>query len=200
MLRPEDYRVAFMVAGLIGVLLFASPTLSLVAHLPSGEKFSEVWVLGPGLMAEDYPFNVRADESYLVYLGVGNHMGSSTYYVVYVKFGNETDALPKDTMVAPNPLPPLYEYRLFVRDNENWTAPLNFSFSGVTFSNDTCTIKALTMNNVTFDVNSSTVWNMESQGFFYRLFTELWVCTADSDTVIYNSRFVSLTLNQTSVT
>lgn len=196
----EDYRIAFIVAGLIGVLLFASPTLSLVVHLPGGEKFSELWVLGPGLMAEDYPFNVKADESYLVYLGVGNHMGSSTYYVVYVKFGNETDALPNDTAAMPSPLPPLYEYRLFLRDNENWTAPLDFSFSDVTFSNDTCTVKALTMNNVTFNVNSSTVWDMESQGYFYQLFTELWAYNADSNTVTYNNRFVSLWLNQTSVT
>jgi hypothetical protein len=199
-LRLEDYRVAFMVAGLIGVLLFASPTLSLVVHLPGGEKFSELYVLGPNLTAEDYPFNVTAGESYLVNLGVGNYMGSSTYYVVYVKLGNEIDALPNDTTAAPSPLPPLYGYRLFLRDNENWTAALNFSFSGVTFSNDTCTVKALTMNNVTFNVNSSTTWDMENRGYFYRLFTELWVYNADSNTVSYNSRFVSLWLNQTSAT
>ncbi len=199
-MKLESYRVAFTVAGLIGVLLFASPTLSLVVHLPSGEKFSGVWILGPNLMAEGYPFNVTADKSYLLYLGVDNHMGSSTYYVVYVKLGNETDALPNDTAAAPSPLPPLYEYRLFLRDNENWTAPLNFSFSGVTFSNDTCTVKALTMNNVTFNVNSSTTWDMASKGYFYQLFTELWAYTADSNNVTFNSRFVSLWLNQTSVT
>jgi uncharacterized membrane protein len=199
-LRAEDYRVVFIVMGLIGVLLFAFPTLSLAVHLPGGEKFSELWVLGPGLMAEDYPFNVKADENYLVYLGVGNHIGSSAYYVVYVKFGNQTDALPNDTDAAPSPLLPLYEYRLILHDNENWTAPLNFSFSGVTFSGNTSTVKALTMNNVTFDVESSSLWNEESQGCFYRLFAELWVCDVDSNAVLYSNRFVSLTLNQTLVT
>lgn len=199
-MKLENYRVAFIALGLIGILAFASPTLSLVVHLPSGEKFSELWVLGPGQMAQDYPFNVTADQNYLVYLDVGNHMGSSTYYVVYVKFGNETDALPNDTLGTPSPLSPLYEYRLFLQDNENWTAPLNFSFSGVTFSNDTCAVKALTMNNVSFNVNSSTTWDNENQGYFYKLFIELWVYNADSNTVIYNSRFLSLWLNQTSTT
>ncbi|MCK4474460.1 DUF1616 domain-containing protein, partial [Candidatus Bathyarchaeota archaeon] len=78
-MKLEDCKVLFSVVGLAGVLLLASPTFSLVWHLPGGEKFSELWVLGPGHMAEDYPFNVRANESYSVYVGVGNHMGSSAY-------------------------------------------------------------------------------------------------------------------------
>lgn len=70
----------------------------------------------------------------------------------------------------------------------------------ISSARDTCTVKGLTMNNVTFNVNSSTVWNVESQGYFYQLFTELWAYNADSNTVIYNNRFLSLWLNQTSAT
>ncbi|HVP16097.1 MAG TPA: DUF1616 domain-containing protein [candidate division Zixibacteria bacterium] len=82
-MKLEDWKVVFAVVGLAGVLLFASLTLSLVLHLPGGEVFSELWVLGPAQMAEDYPFNVGANVSYSVYVGVGNHVGSSTYYAVY---------------------------------------------------------------------------------------------------------------------
>ena len=60
MLSLEDHKVMFIVAGFIGILLCASPALSLVLHLPMGEKFSELWVLGPEHMAENYATNIRA--------------------------------------------------------------------------------------------------------------------------------------------
>jgi len=76
MLNIEDYRLIFASVGLIGVLLFASPTLGFLLHLPGGERFSELWILGPSHMIEGYPSKVKVGESYLVYVGVGNHMGS----------------------------------------------------------------------------------------------------------------------------
>ena len=59
MMKLEEYKVVFAVVGLICVLLLGVPALSLAVHFPVGEKFSELWVLGSGHMAEDYPFNVR---------------------------------------------------------------------------------------------------------------------------------------------
>ena len=64
MLKIEDYKAVFAAVGLIGILILASPTLGLVVYLPGGEKFSELWVLGPGHTAEDYPFNVTAGVNY----------------------------------------------------------------------------------------------------------------------------------------
>jgi uncharacterized membrane protein len=39
-----------------------------VNPLPLREEFSELWILGPEHIAENYPFNVKAKESYLVYI------------------------------------------------------------------------------------------------------------------------------------
>jgi hypothetical protein len=199
MLKFEDYRVVFAAVGLIGVLLFASPTLGLVLHLPGGEKFSELWVLGPGHMAEDYPFNVTADVSYLVYVGVGNHLGSSTYYVVYVKFRNETEPLPNVTTGAPSVLAPLYEYRMFLEDGGNSDVPLNFSFSNVSFSGNQSAVGSLTINGVPFIVGKSVSWDAVNSGYFYQLFIELWIYSAESDDFQYHNRFVSRWLNVTGV-
>jgi len=65
MLNIEDYRLIFASVGLIGVLLFASPTLGFLLHLPGGERFSELWILGPSHMIEGYPSKVKVGESYL---------------------------------------------------------------------------------------------------------------------------------------
>jgi len=194
MLKLEDYKAIFAVAGLAGILLFASPTLSLVLHMQGGERFSELWILGPGHMAEDYPFNVRADVDYLVYVGVGNHMGSSAYYVVYVKFRNQSEALPNATAGTPSPLNATAEYRIFLQGGESWEAPLTFSFLG-----NQSLIQSLIVNNVEFAVNKTALWDGENNGYYYQLFLELWIYDAESDEFQYHNRFVGIWLNMTGV-
>jgi uncharacterized membrane protein len=198
MLKLEDYKVVFASVGLIGVLLFASPTLGLVLHLPGGEKFSELWVLGPGHMTEDYPFNVRAGEEYLVYVGVGNHMGSSSYYVVYVKFRNQTEPLPNATAGTPSPLPTLYEYRVVISDGGVWEAPLTFSISKASMAEGRCFVDTLNINNVTFTVNKPALWDVNSTGYYYQLFIELWIYNIEHEGLEFHNRFVGIWLNMTS--
>jgi hypothetical protein len=197
MLKIEDYKVVFASVGLIGVLLFTSPTLGLVLRLPGGERFSELWVLGTGHMAEDYPFNVGADVNYLVYVGVGNHMGCSAYYVVYVKFRNQTESLPNATAGTPSPLPPLFEFRLFVEDAKSWEAPLRFSFSNVSFSENRSFVGSLMINDVTFNVDKLASWDVENNGYYYQLFIELWIYNVEFQAFEFHNRFVSLWLNMT---
>ena len=199
MLELEDCKVLFCVVGLAGVLLLASPTLSLVWRLPGGERFSELWVLGPGHMAEDYPFNVTADESYSVYVGVENHMGSSAYYAAYVKFRNQSESLPNVTAGTPSPLSPLYEYRVFLEDGETWEAPVTFSFSGISFFENRSLVERFIVDDDVFGVDKSALWDEENNGYFYQLFIELWIYKAESDAFEFHNRFVGVWLNMTSV-
>jgi hypothetical protein len=196
-MKLEDYKVVFAAVGIIGVLALASPALSLVLHLPGGEKFSELWVLGPLHTAEDYPFNVTAGVNYLIYVGVGNHMGSSAYYVMYVKFRNETEPLPNSTSGTPSPLAPLYEYRVFLRDNGSSEFPLTFSFSNVFFSENQSTVGSITINGIQSSVDKTVSWDAANHGYYYELFTELWIYNSTSDGFNYHNRFVSLWLNMT---
>jgi hypothetical protein len=166
-------------------------------RLPGGERFSELYVLGPGHMAEGYPFNVRENESYLVYLGVGNDLGSSAYYVVYVKFRNQTEPLPNATAGVPSSLPHLYEYRVFLRDGQSWEQPLTFSFSQVSVAENRSLVGGLTVNGVVYGVSRSGVWDDENKGYFYELFMECWVYDNASDAFQFHNRFVGLWLNMT---
>jgi len=193
----EDYRTVFFMSGLIVCLVASAPVLSLYVPFGGGERFSELWVLGPGHMAEDYPFDVVADESYLVYVGVGNHMGSSAYYVVYVKFRNQTEVLPNATAGTPSPVPPLYEYRVFLEDGETWEAPLTFSFSGFSVSENQILVENFTVNDAAFNVDKVASWDEENNGFYYQVFIELWIYRAEIEEFQYHNRFVSIWLNMT---
>jgi len=190
----EDYRVVFAVSGLILILVASAPTLSLVLPFSGGECFSELWILGPNHMAEDYPFNVVNNTVYNVFLGIGNHMGSSAYYMVYVKFRNQSEPLPNATAGTHSPLNATAEYRIFLQGGESWEAPLTFSFLG-----NQSLIQSLIVNNVEFAVNKTALWDGENNGYYYQLFLELWIYDAESDAFQYHNRFVGIWLNMTGV-
>ena len=194
----EEYRAVFMVASLALVLIVAAPTLSMVVPFPRGtERFSELWVLGPNHMAEDYPFNVRVGEQRHIFVGVGNHLGCSACYVVYVKFRNQTQPLPDASRSTPSPLPPLYEFRAFVVDGETWEAPLTFTLLEVSRLDDSCFVGQMSINGVVFSVDSPSRWDSENSGFYYQLFLELWLYDVKSRGFQFHDRFVGIWLNMT---
>ena len=195
----EDYRTVFAVSGLILILVASAPTLSLVLPFSGGECFSELWILGPNHMAEDYPFNVVNNTVYNVFLGIGNHMGASAYYMVYVKFRNQSEPLPNATAGTPSPLSPLYECRVFLRDGKTWEVPLTFSFSGISFFENESFVESLVINDVVFSVGKLALWDGDNNGFYYQVFMELWIYNAEFDAFEFHNRFVGIWLNMTGV-
>jgi len=196
----EEYRTVFAAGSLVIMLIVATPTLGLIVPFPRGiERFSEFWVLDPNHMAEDYPFNVRVNESYSVFVGVGNHLGSSSYYSVYVKFRNQTQPLPNATASEPSPLPPLYEFRALVVDGGTWEAPLTFSvLNPFSRNDDSAFVGRLSINDLVFSVNASAKWDSENSGFYYQIFLELWLYDTASQSFRFHNRFVGIWLNVTS--
>ena len=196
-MKLGDYKLIFVAAALIGVLLIASPAIGGAIRLPEGERFSELYLLGPSQMAENYPHNIAVGENYSVYVNVGNHLGSSAYYALYVKLGNQTDQLPNATRGTPSPLEPLYEYRFSVPDSKNWTSLLTFQVSDATIQATNSQINTLKINDVAFNVDKSALWDSNSTKFVYRLFFELWLYNDQTGSVEFNNRYVSLQLNLT---
>jgi len=195
----EDYRTLFAATTLGLVLIAALPTVSMVVSFPIGaERFSELWVLGPTHMAEGYPFNVRVGEQYSLFVGVGNHMGYSAYYLVYVKFRNQTQPLPDTLNAVPSSLPPLYEFRAFVLDGGTWEAQLIFTFIGVSHLGNSSFVSEMSINDVVFSVDCYSGWDFENRGFYYQLFFELWLYDASLQRFQYHNRFVGIWLNMTS--
>ena len=194
----EEYRMVFATGSLALILIAAAPTLSLIVPFSGGsERFSELWLLGPGHMAEGYPFNVGVGEEYSVFVGVGNHMGSSSHYMVYVKFRNQTQALPNATASEPSSLAPLYVFQFFVADGDTWESLLTFKISDASVEGDSMFVGNVTINDTAFSVNSSSMWDSENNGFYYQLFFELWLYDMASNGFKYHNRFVGLWLNMT---
>ncbi|HLE75671.1 MAG TPA: DUF1616 domain-containing protein [Candidatus Bathyarchaeia archaeon] len=178
-------------------LIILAPTLALVVTFPEGERFSELWILGSNHMTAGYTFDVAANEKYSVYVGVGNHMKSSAYYAVYVKFKNQAEPLPNDKTETPSPVSPLYTYYVFLQDGDDWEIPMTFSFSGVSFSENRSLVESLTVNDVAFSVDKAAVWDAEDKGYYYQLFLELWIYNTQSKTIQFHNRFVGIQLNIT---
>ena len=149
-------------------------------------------------MAENYPFNIAVGQNYSVYVDVGNQLGSSAYYVLYVKLGNQTDQMPNATLGTPSILQPLYEYRFSIQDSMNWESPLTFSVSNASISGNNSQINTLQVNGVAFNVDKPAMWDSNSTTFKYQLLFELWTYNNKSNSIEYNSRFVDLFLNLTS--
>jgi hypothetical protein len=154
-----------------------------------------LYLLGAGHLPKDYPYNVEVGQNYTVYVGVGNHLGSSAYYTVYVKLQNQTDHLPNATTGTSSPLQPLYEYTFAVQNGEKWESPLTFSIADAQIVGSRAVVDQLIVNNVRFDVNELAVRDSNSTTFRYQLVFELWLYDVSSDSFQFNNRFLSLQLN-----
>ena len=97
-MKLDDYKLFLVAIALVGSLFIASPVIASAIQPPGGEQFSELYLLGPNQMAQNYPFNIAVGENYSIYVNVGNHLGSSAYYAIYVKLSNQTDQLPNPTL------------------------------------------------------------------------------------------------------
>lgn len=196
-MKLSDYKLIFITVGLIGVLLIASPVLSDLIRFPSGQQFSELYLLGPDHLAENYPYNIHVNQNYTVYVDVANHMGSSVYYMIYLKFRNQTDSVPNNTLGAPSLLDPLYEYKFVIPDGNTWESLLTFSVSHVSISGNQSFVGELSMNGVPFNVNKFSSWSVNTTSYYYQLFFELWTYNNQSNQLSYNDRTVDLNLNVT---
>jgi uncharacterized membrane protein len=151
-------------------------------------------------MAENYPSNIAIGQNYSVYVGVGNHLGSSAYYVLYVKLGNETDQLPNETLGTPSSLQPLYEFRFSIQDSRNWESLLTFSVSSASISGNNSQINNLQINGFTFNVNKPAMRDSNTNKFTYQLIFELWRYDVQSGSFQFDGRFVNLNLSLTTTT
>ena len=194
----DEYRILFLVVTLGLALVAAYPALVMVVPFTGGsEEFSEFWLLGPGHTAEDYPFSVGAGEMYSVFVCLGNHMGSSEYYRVFVKFRNSTQSLPDIDGSVPSSLSPLYEFRFFVADGEVWESRLTFGFEDVALEGDRVVVGDIVFDGVVFGVDAIASWDSEFGGFYFQLFFELWRFDLASHVFRFHNRFVGLWLNMT---
>ena len=191
----KDYRNLFVACSMVLSFFAITPSLNIFVPFYVEESFSELSILGPTHMAKDYPFDVRVNTENSLFVTVGNHMGGSTYYMVYVKLRNQTQSFPGNGM--PSSLAPLYEFRVFLLDGEEWEGVLRFKFLEVLRQADMVRVRKMLINNVVFEMDSSSKWDSKYSGFYFQLFFELWLYDMTSRSFRYHDRFVGVWLNMT---
>jgi uncharacterized membrane protein len=194
-MKLKSYKLVFVGVSLIGMLLLASPALSLVLPPLPTQPFSEIYILGPDQKFADYPYNLTIGQAYPLYLGVGNHENSSAYYFAVVKIRNQTEALPNTNTSSPSPLLPLYEYQFAVAKSQSVEVPLSFSIVNGSINNQTSSISQIAINDKIIEVNEQATWNNETHGFPYELFVELYIYNSHLGSVQFYNRYVTLQLN-----
>jgi hypothetical protein len=135
-----------------------------------------------------------------VHLGIGNQLGYCAYYVVEVKFRNETQSAPTSFgNLAPSSLPPLFNITAFVADQTTWEIPLTFSFSyGFNQTSMEVNFYDLTLNDVVLNLRgASSAWNATESKFYGDMVFELWLFNSATNVFQYNDRYVDLKLNMT---
>ena len=198
----SEYKVLFIVVTAVVALFVASPVLSRVLVYPRTEFFSEMWLLGPNHKAEGYPYNISRGLNYTVFLGIGNQLGYCAYYVVEVKFRNETQSAPSSfgpiENRTPSSMPSLFNISAFVADEQNWELPMSFSFDYVSENRSQVLFHNLTLNDEILGLEGySTAWNSTRTVFFGNLMFELWIYDAQATALSYHGRFVDLKFNMT---
>jgi hypothetical protein len=194
-MKLNSYKLVFVGVSLIGMLLIASPALSMVLPSLSTQTFSEIYLLGSDQKFADYPYNVTIGQSYPMYLGVGNHENSAAYYFAAVKIRNQTEPLPNSNTSSPSPLLPLYEYQFAIAKSQSVEVPLSFSIVNGSINNQTSSISQIAINDKIIEVNEQATWNNETQGFPYELFVELYIYNPQLGSVQFYNRYVTLQLN-----
>lgn len=193
-MQLESYKIIFITIALIGILLFASPTIGLLIGYPTGEKYSEIYILGMDGLLNNVPLQIKVGSVYNIYVGVGNYLGSSNYYTYYVKLANSTDVF-TSTLKTPSSLPILYSSNIFLTDKESIVHPLFFEISDVSFLNDRVIINSIKINEQELTINSEAVWNPNLKGFYYYMFFELW--RFNGEETEFDNRLVYFSINVT---
>ena len=198
----SEYKVLFIVVTAVVALFVASPALSKLLVYPKTEFFSEMWLLGPNHKAEGYPYNISRGLNYTVFLGIGNNLGYCAYYVVEVKFRNETQSAPSSfgpiENRTPSSLPSLFNITAFVADEQNWELPMIFSFDYVSENKFQVVFQSLTLDNEVLSLEGYVAsWNATRSVFFGNLIFELWIYNAQTTALSYHGRFGDLKFNMT---
>ena len=198
-MNPQEYKVLFLVVISVLALLVASPALQRLLVYPQTEFFTELWLLGPEHKGENYPFNIRRNDNYDVFLGVGNHLGQCAYYVVEVKFRNESMSAPDSFDRTPSSLPSLFSMTVFVADKEVLERRLTFSFDyGFDEAVSRVEFNSMTLNGAALNLQGLTSeWNATTRRFYGNLIFELWIYNESTGVFGYHERFVDLKLNMT---
>jgi hypothetical protein len=195
----RKYRLVFIAVTGIVSLIVASPALSRLLVYPRTEFFTELWILDSNRTTKNYPFNITRNYNYSIFLGIENRLGYCAYYLIEVKFRNQSQSAPDTLNRTPSSLPALFNISVFLSDGGVWELPLTFSFDyGYNETLSQIELYTLKLNDVVLNIKNCTIaLDSEKEAFYGDLFFETWLYNNATADFQYHERFVSLRFNMT---
>lgn len=191
----ENLKLFYLFSCILLGLVILSPTLFEAFPFPEGDHFTELWLLGENHMIESGDFFVTTNNSYSVHLGVLNNMRDLEFYKICVKFRTQSDPLPDRLNELPSPLEPLFEYYLFLENNEIGEKEFRFSFENILFEEKDLRILELSINGYDVGMDKIVIWDEKSNGLYCQFFFELWIYNSKTSSFQFHNRYVSFWVN-----
>ena len=117
----EVGAVILVIVAILAIFVAIQPLIP-----STGEKFSELGVLGPNQTIANYPTNLKVGQQFLLYAYVGNHEGQIDFYRLMIKLGNQSVQVTNSTSAS---APLLLSYARVLGDNQSWIFPINMSLN-----------------------------------------------------------------------
>jgi uncharacterized membrane protein len=119
-----DKQVSSTVLVLIGILLIFTVVQPLVQT--NEDHFSVMGILGPNQTIGGYPNPILVGQSILIYGFVANHDGSTEFYQVLIKLGNQSTQISNTTSAI---APILASHMVILGNNQSSEFPMNLTIT-----------------------------------------------------------------------
>ena len=195
----QQYKTLLLVVTVVLALFVASPAIQQLVVVPQTTYLTELSIFGSYHNAT-YPYNITVGQNYPLYLNVDNHLGSCAYYLIEVKFRNQTQSAPDSFNHTSSNMASLGNISFIVANNEALQLPIDISFKYKLDGNnkDQLDMQNIIVNGFSLSVSPTTIaWDPQGIGYYGNLFFELWIFNDTTNAFQYNQRYVSLWLNMT---
>jgi len=194
MFNGKDIEAGFFIVTLLGSLIFAWPVIE--TYMPSipGDKYTELFLLGPTHEAENYPNEIHAGEQYRLYLNVVNHRAALSYYKLQIKIRSIIEPPPNPIEGIESNLAAITELPIILSPEGKWEEAITLTFPEIRQVNDTILIPNANIGSNIFYLNKTLSGENET-GIGLGLFFELWLLDEATSEFHFDNRFVELWLN-----
>jgi uncharacterized membrane protein len=151
---------------IISIISAIFVTIFVIVVPKEGEKFTEFFILGENMKAADYPSKVFVENSYPLYIGVGNHEYRNVTYTIETYLLNMTFH-PENNTSTISRMSLLDSFNISIPHNETSTQQYTFIPTGTGYNR----IEFLLFNET---VPNNAVMNMDRINTSYRDL-HLWV-------------------------
>ena len=98
--NSSNYDLALVASLLIMLTYSVSIFTPVIPSIGEPEEFTEFYILGPEVLAEDYPTNIGDDDPLAIFIGIENHESSDEIYILQIiksRYDRDTGNIHSDT-------------------------------------------------------------------------------------------------------